>query len=88
MLMLRDVLLLVGIALHRCYVLFHIYKLVFVFPKEKCITLMAFCCVIHFGVVMMRVLPLRFAKWTVLFFNRESVALLVKILKRLLKYLN
>ncbi len=41
--MLIEVLLQVDIALHGCYVLFEIYKLVFVFPREKRITLMAFC---------------------------------------------
>ncbi len=33
--MLREVLLQVGIALHRYYVIFQIYKLVFVFPLRE-----------------------------------------------------
>ncbi len=41
--MLIEVVLQVGIALHWCYVRLMIYKLLFAFPQEKCITLMDFC---------------------------------------------
>ncbi len=41
------------VALHWHYVILQIYNLVFIFPRDKCITLIAFCCVIHFCVVMM-----------------------------------